>query len=163
MKIRTILTGALMLVAVTAGSASAGALITSAQIKDSTVRTVDVRNQSLTGADVRDGSLSTFFDLLGLEAGPQGEVGPQGVPGANGAPGLVQRSAPRTLTAGQRLSWTSYCDLDEHAVGGGVSSERPDLVEIERSFPDGFHWTVQVRNPGPATVRVFGWALCVAD
>jgi hypothetical protein len=160
-RIRTLAIATLLLLAVTVGSATAGAMVTSARIKDGSVGSADVRNQSLTGADVKDGSLSAFFDFLGLVPGPQGDPGPQGYRGADGAPGLVQRAAPRTLAPGQRLTWTSYCDLDETAIGGGVSSERPDQVAIERSFPDGFHWTVRVHNPSSTEVRVYGWSLCV--
>ncbi len=156
----TLALSVLMLLAVTAGSASAGALITSARIKDNTVASVDVRNQSLTGVDVRDGSLSTG-DIRGLEEGPQGETGPPGAPGSNGAPGLIQRVAPRPLAAGQRQTWTSFCGAGETAISGGVSSNRPDLVTIERSAPDGFHWSVQVHNPSNVPVAAYAWALCV--
>ncbi|WP_322937421.1 hypothetical protein [Nocardioides bizhenqiangii] len=159
-RIRTVAAAAIVLVGVTAGSATAGALVTGAQIKDGSVRGADVRNGSLTGGDVRDGSLS-LPDVENLPVGPKGEAGPPGLPGANGVPGLVQRSEPRTLGAGDRLSWTISCDLHETAVSGGVSSTRPDLVSIERSTVDGAHWLVSVVNEGGAEALVFGWAMCV--
>lgn len=159
-RIRTIATMALLLLVVTAGSAAAGALITGARIKDNTVTGVDVRDQSLTGRDVLDRSL-TVEDFLGLEQGPKGEAGPQGTPGTNGVPEVTPRVAGRTVLAGQRKKWTSLCNVNETAVGGGVSSDRPDLLAIEESFPDGFHWGVQVRNTGNISIEAFAWALCV--
>ena len=159
-RIRTVLTGVVLLVGLTAGSATAGALVTGAQIKDGTVRSADIRNGSLVGADVRDGSLR-LSDVENLPVGPKGEVGLPGIPGSNGVPGLVQRSAPRTLLQGERLSWVVFCDLHETAVSGGVSSTRPDLVSIERSTVDDGHWLVSVVNEGTAEVLVFGWAMCL--
>lgn len=160
MRIRTAVTGALLLVGLTAGSATAGVLVTGAQIKDDTVRSADVRDAGLTGVDVRDGSLS-LIDVESLPVGPKGQAGPPGLPGSNGVPGLVQRSAPRTLLVGERLTWTVFCNQNERAVSGGVSSTRPDLVSIERSTVDGAHWLVSVFNDSGAEVRVFGWAMCV--
>ena len=159
-RIRAVVIAAFMLVAATAGSATAGALITSAQIKDDTVASVDVKNQNLTGADVRDGSLSTFFDFLGLVPGPQGDEGPKGYPGPNGIPGLEQHNNHRKLAPGQRVQWQSYCSDGQTAIGGGVSSTNPEVVQIERSFPDGFYWTVQVYNSSSVAVDAYAWTIC---
>lgn len=160
-KLRTIAIAAFLLLAVTAGSASAGALITSAQIKDDTVAGVDIKNQNLTGADVQDGSLSTFFDFLGVVPGPKGEPGPQGYPGPNGVGSLEQHNNVRTLSPGQRVTWQSYCSVGQTAIGGGISSTQPGAVTIEQSFPDGFYWTVQAYNSSNATVQAYAWTLCV--
>lgn len=159
-RVRFVLVAALLLLGVTAGSATAGALITGARIKDGTVAGVDVRDQNLTGADIGDGKL-TINDVGGLAPGPKGDAGAPGYPGADGVPGLVQRSAPRTLEPGEQLSWVVFCNTGEAAVSGGVSSERPDLVTVVRSFADGFFWSVEVLNDSTTQVRVHGWAMCI--
>jgi hypothetical protein len=46
------------LVMSTGGTVTAAALITSAEIKNNTIRSVDVRNGSLSGADIKDSALS---------------------------------------------------------------------------------------------------------
>ena len=156
---RFVLVATLLLLAATAGSATAGALITGARIKDGTVAGVDVRDQNLTGSDVRDGSLDPT-DVSGLEPGPRGDRGLPGFPGANGIPGLVQRNVPRTLQPGEQLRWTVPCGPEEAPVSGGVSSEKPDRVTTVQSFVGGSHWTVEVRNDATTPVGVYGWVLC---
>jgi hypothetical protein len=47
----------------------------------------DVKNESLTGADVRDGSLRSRDFGEALPSGAPGPAGPSGVPGSSGAPG----------------------------------------------------------------------------
>lgn len=159
-RLRTVATVAVLLVAATAGSATAGALITGARIQDDTVAGIDVRDQSLTGFDVQDRSL-TLDDFVSLPTGPQGEPGPQGTPGANGLPNVVQRVAERTIPPGQRRRWTALCNAGETSVSGGVGATPPGYLVIEETFPDGFNWSVQVRNTGPVTVTAYAWALCV--
>jgi hypothetical protein len=159
-KLRTVAAATLLLVAGTAGSASAGALITSARIQDESVTGADVKNGSLTGTDVQDRSL-TLDDFVDLPVGPKGETGPQGKPGRNGAPGVIQRSDFRIVQGDERRRWTVMCGAGEMSVGGGVSSERPETVFIEQSFPDGKNWTVQVHNIGTTPITVTGSAICL--
>ena len=78
-RIRTVLMIAAALVVgstATAGAEAAAQLITGKQIK----------NSSVTGADVRDGSL-TKVDFSGSIAGPRGPVGPEGPEGTQGPAG----------------------------------------------------------------------------
>lgn len=158
-RVRVVLVATLLLLAVTAGSATAGALITGKRIKDDTVAGVDVRDQTLTGRDVRDGSLDPT-DIGALEPGPRGDRGLPGFPGANGLPGLVQRNDPRTLQPKEQLRWTARCGPGEASISGGVSSERPESVTTAQSSVDGVHWTVEVRNDATVPVTVYGWVLC---
>jgi hypothetical protein len=158
--IRTVLAVALLLVAATAGAASAGALITSARIKNGTVGAADVRNASLDGAEVRNGSLG-LADLTALEPGVKGLDGPAGDPGPNGVPGLTYRNAGRAMAPDQQLTWKAECDPGEQAIAGGVSSTRPESLIVVRSSPDRFHWSAEVWNTAGETVHVFVWAQCV--
>lgn len=54
----TVIAAAAVVAVFGGGTAVAATLITSAQIKDNTIRTVDVRNNTLKSADVKDGSLT---------------------------------------------------------------------------------------------------------
>jgi len=80
----------------TGGTAYAAVVVTSANIKDETVLSRDVRNGGLKGVDVLDGTLGLAdIDDTSEEAlrggtgpeGPQGPVGPKGNTGAAGSQG----------------------------------------------------------------------------
>src|SRR4051794_33387888 len=74
---------ALSLVSFTS-AAVAQSLVTGRQVKDGSVRSVDLRtDQGVRGADVRDGSLSAE-QLSSLPPGPPGNQGGQGLPGLAG-------------------------------------------------------------------------------
>lgn len=53
----TVIAAAVVLAVATTGGAVAGGLVTSAKIKNNTIKSIDVRNGTLTGTDVADGSL----------------------------------------------------------------------------------------------------------
>jgi hypothetical protein len=159
-RIRTVLTGALLVLVTTVGTASAGVLITSARIKDASVGRVDVRDGALGGSDVRNGSLG-LADFAPIEPGRKGPDGLPGYPGTDGAPDLRYRMAPRILAPGEQVYWTARCETGEQAIGGGVSSERPDLVKIVQSAADGSFWSVELFNESTVQVRAYAWALCV--
>src|SRR5262245_53798228 len=66
-----------------AGSATAGSLITGAKIKDNTITGRDIRDHSLTAKDFKAGSL------------PAGPAGPQGPAGAPGVPAPATSGVPK--------------------------------------------------------------------
>lgn len=87
------------------GTGYAALTITGANIKDSSVTTADVRNNSLSGADIRNGSVTTKDvrdgSLLGadfrsgqLPAGPQGPQGATGPAGPKGEAGPQGGTGP---------------------------------------------------------------------
>jgi hypothetical protein len=78
-------TTALMLVL--GGTSYAAVLITSGDIKDGTIRSRDILDDSVLGRDVKNGTL-TLGDLSDTsESQLQGQIGPSGPPGPSGAPG----------------------------------------------------------------------------
>ena len=130
----TIALGAVALVLLGAGSATAGSLITGKQVK----------NASLTGADVRDRSITARDLARGLAApGPQGAPGAPGAPGpvgAKGDPGPQGDTGPKgdtgergpqgapgatSVTVRQQVCGGTHCLLEcepgEVAVGGGYA------------------------------------------
>ena len=80
-----VLVGAALVVVLALGTATAAKLITSAQIKNGTIRGIDVRNKSLTAADIR----GTFGPR-----GPTGPTGPAGSPGVTGPTGPTGATGP---------------------------------------------------------------------
>ena len=51
--------GAVVVLIVTAATATAAALITSADIKNNTVASVDLKNNNIVSADIKDGTISS--------------------------------------------------------------------------------------------------------
>jgi hypothetical protein len=140
-RLRTIGYGAALLLVATSGGAVAAGLITSADIKNDTIRSVDVRDGSLRGADISDGTL-TADDFGGvLPAGPQGpagQPGPQGVPGVAGPagpPGPAGATGPRGATgpAGGTLP-TEVVTMTKTYPGGGAATTTT-LAESVETLP----------------------------
>jgi hypothetical protein len=80
---RYVLAAGVAAAVLSAGSATAGSLITGAKIKDNTITGRDIRDGSLTARDFRKGSL------------PAGPAGPQGPAGAPGAPAPATSGTPK--------------------------------------------------------------------
>jgi hypothetical protein len=86
-RVAAVATGAVVIAAFSGvGGAVAGSLVTSSQIKDDSVRSVDLKDGAAVGlADLKPGA-RTALSQPG-PAGPRGPAGPAGSPGAPGAPG----------------------------------------------------------------------------
>ncbi|HWI75440.1 MAG TPA: hypothetical protein VNT55_25990 [Baekduia sp.] len=69
-------------------TASAAKLVTGKQVKNRSLTAADIKKGSLTGAEVKDRSL-TAADFNGSVAGPKGDKGDKGDPGAKGDAGPV--------------------------------------------------------------------------
>ena len=77
-----------LVVALSGGAlAAASALITGADVKDGSLSGLDIRNQSLSGLDIKDGSLSSSALSLAARVNLRGETGSPGAKGEPGAPG----------------------------------------------------------------------------
>jgi hypothetical protein len=86
----------LALFAALGGTSYAAITITGAQVRDGSLSGRDVRNATLTGRDVRDGSLFARDIKAGqLPAGPKGDPGPQGPKGDKGEPGPPGPQGPK--------------------------------------------------------------------
>lgn len=145
------------------GTAVAAGLVTGRQIKDGTVRSVDLRtDRGITGTDVRDGTLSASK----MAPLPRGAVGDQGPPGPRGVNGLANAayaiSGPIAVAAGTEASFTAPCSAGR-AVGGGASSTNAG-ISLSESQPlaSGSGWQVTVFNGSGLNADVFGWADCVS-
>jgi len=101
-------------------SATAASLVTSANIKDNTIRSKDVRNRTLT---LRDLSRSTIAALRGAR-GPQGLQGVPGapdIPGPKGTTDIVYVDSPViTVGPGASAGTHAVCPAGSMATGGGI-------------------------------------------
>jgi hypothetical protein len=142
------------------------------------VNSLDVQNNSLTGADVKNKSL-TRADFRGSVRGPRGPrgargatggQGPQGPPGQNGAPGGQGPPGPVNLvyvtggpftgptTVGVSLPGNVTCPDGHHPVGGGASTTTGNLyINESRADRPTRRWQVFIgtvnTNGGSFTVH----------
>jgi hypothetical protein len=158
-------TGLLVAAAVVAlvsftGTAVASGLVTGRQVKDGSLRSVDLRaNRAVTGADVRDGTLSAS-KLSSLPAGRQGDTGPSGAKGVDGLDNFHYEIASAPVPGSGEVQITVPCAAGT-VVGGGASSLGVIRMVESRPLSDGSGWNVVVRNRSAAGVDAFGWAVCV--
>lgn len=160
MKIRTLkpatILASLALLFSLSGTAVAGALITSANVKNNSLTGIDIRNESLGTADVKNGSLLPKDFKAGTlpagqqgpagPAGPAGPVGPQGPQGLNGVSGLEIVYETSATNSDTEKVVTASCPAGKKVVGGGgyaFNLTFPDEVAIVASFPvNGTSWRV---------------------
>jgi hypothetical protein len=148
------------------GSSTAAVLIGSRQIKDGSIRSVDVHNGTVRGVDVRDHSVTAADVLGGVLQGPQGPDGTvPGDPGPPGSAALQYAIEARTIVKDQILVWDVPCQAGLTAIGGGVSTTNPGLGRMVRSTPDpdGTGWQVGIAHDSGVDedISAFGWAVCV--
>ena len=143
------------------GSAVAGGLVTGRQVKDGSLKSVDLKaNRGVTGADVKDGTLSAS-KLSSLPPGPQGVQGPTGARGVDGLDNFdYEVTSPVFVAASSDAEIVTPCPTGT-VVGGGASSVGVIRTVESRPLPDGSGWKVVVSNQQAAPVDAFGWAVCV--
>jgi hypothetical protein len=152
----------LVLVVGVAGSASAAVLIGSRQVKDGSLTGRDLRLGTVRSSDVRDHSLKPRdFDVI-----PQGPTGPQGAPGGrgtSGSPGVTVVTVTPTILASTRATIVVPCTPPQKAVFGG--SVLPLRLDTLQSAPeiDGSAWGFVVRNLSTIDKQVTLQAYCVTD
>lgn len=124
-------TATLALVIALGGTSYAAVTITGKNIRNGSIKRVDLGNNSVTSAKVKNGSLTSRDLKAGLLAGirgPKGDKGDKGEPGAKGEPGTVTAGTlPSQLAAGQTLR--GYVKLSSSADAG------TDTAETSVSFP----------------------------
>jgi len=117
------------------GSAVAGSLITSKQIKNGTIQTKDISKKARTALTARASSLP----------GPQGPAGPVGPKGATGAPGqdgangvtnIAVRKGDGVVAAVSSGIAFAHCNPGEKAIaGGGQFQDISGKEWIQRTGP----------------------------
>ena len=109
-----------------AGSATAGSLISSKQIKNNSIKSADIKNRSIKAVDLARSVSRKTAGTPGT-AGTAGTPGTPGVPGAAGAagaPGPKGDTGGRGPSNAEMVHRTSAFDLDDTSVcpspGGGL-------------------------------------------
>ena len=125
-----------------------------AQLKNSAVNSLKVKNASLRGVDFAPGQ---------IPRGPQGPAGPQGPPGASG---LQQISGSGVSNSSSPKSQQQECPAGKRAVGGGAvltGSTTNTFLWTSRPTDAGTGWIASGRestggNAGSWAVQT--WVVC---
>lgn len=158
------------------GSATAASLITSKQIKDSTITGRDVKNRSLTRADF-NGSIAGPAGRAGASGapGPAGPAGAPGAPGPAGARGATGPQGPAGVVTTEGVlgpnvplgsssstssvqSSTADCPAGTIVTGGGFDVGVSDFIAFAEKSGNGYF--VIAVNSGPDASSVQAQAIC---
>lgn len=155
------------------GSATAASLITSKQIKDSTITGRDVKNRSLTKTDFK-GSIAGPAGPAG-SAGAPGAPGRQGGAGSPGAPGAAGPQGPAGVVTTQEVlgpevasgpsgssssvqSSSANCPAGTIVTGGGFEVGVRDFIAVAEKSGNGYF--VIAVNTAPFASSVQAQAIC---
>ncbi len=141
------------------GSAVAGVLITSADIKDGTILGRDIANKAITSTKLAQGKGS------GLNADKVDNLSSEqmvAMPGpASTAVGLLTtRTTNNTIAPGAAGDYTAACAPGEKATGGGSSSFGAVLTLDSRPNTES-SWSTFVANVGDQPVALTVWVVCL--
>ena len=106
------------------GGAVAGSLITSKDIKDKSIKKVDLAKNSVVSTKVEDGSLK-LKDLNKKandkinKGGPAGPAGPAGAKGAQGTQGPQGPQGPKGDTGSATYVGPNWSIVDRNVIGNG--------------------------------------------
>jgi hypothetical protein len=132
-------------------------------IRSNAVDGSKVVNESLTGRDVREGSLSGVASAL--SAASSNHAG-----AAAGLDRVIYRTAVASVPAADPTSMhvtataNAVCDFGQVAVGGGVRVDDADNTAVVDSYPDGGGraWTGRVDNSDTGAAHGFTvYAVCI--
>jgi hypothetical protein len=156
------------------GSATAARLIDGSQLANNSITSAKVRNSSLKVVDLSPSARAQLRGQQGPQ-GPKGDPGPQGEkgekgekgdPGPQGAPGISGHQV--VLTTGVLLgtqasrTWTTNCPGGKKLLGGGVLNV-DKRVHVSSAGPaDADTWTTKVETFSglplgvhtPVTIRI---------
>jgi hypothetical protein len=138
--------------------------VAKANIRSNAVDGSKVVNESLTGKDIREGSLAGVASALSAASSDHATA-------AAGLDRVTYRAAvagvppaPNDMTSSSAGA-TSACDASQVVVGGGVRVDDPEHTAVVDSYPDagGRAWTAHVDNGDTASAHGFSvYAICVA-
>lgn len=149
------LVAALAALAIGVGSATAGSLITSKQVKDHSLKVKDLRKNAVKKLRGQTGPVGA--------TGATGPAGPAGKDGENAVTSVYTKTAaPYALTNGGQHSSTVVCDAGDVAISGGYSYETTKTVVVttSRQTESEQGWTATFRNDGAGTANVAVYAVC---
>jgi hypothetical protein len=118
-----------------------GAAVAATQLPKNSVGTKQLKKNAVTSAKVKNGSLQpTDFAQGTLLQGPKGDTGKRGAKGATGATGpigpqgvpgptnvVVRTDEALFLENGSQGTIQADCKTGERVVGGGATSDQPEM------------------------------------
>ncbi|MDP8909132.1 MAG: hypothetical protein M3N47_08460 [Chloroflexota bacterium] len=139
--------------------------ITSKNVRNRTIGGADVANNTITSGKIRNGSLLAR-DFKRGEL-PAGATGPQGPRGGNGATNVVIRDAfTLGVPAGQEAGVNVPCGAGEKALSGGIYGPGFAVSMSEPQAPatgtPPVGWRVVATNTSSAANPLHAWAICAA-
>jgi hypothetical protein len=158
--IKTAVIAAIVAIVIGASSATAASMIGSSQVKDNSLTTKDIKNGTLSVADL---SAAARASLKGNQ-GPAGPVGTQGPAGGFDPAKVTYVEGPEvSIAPGQTGNGVAVCPTGAKVLSGGWVVIAGAVGEVfgSRSYDSGGSWTVLVFNHGQytnATVKPF--AVC---
>jgi hypothetical protein len=144
---------------VAAASATAATIVvTSKNIKNGTIQTVDLSakaQRALKGARGARGAAGA--------RGPAGAQGAQGPQGIQGPPGIQRLrfvvSPPTSIAAGNEGTADAVCPAGESAVSGGYLLTGPD-ASLFQSVGIGTAWRAKAENSASPDATLIAYAYC---
>ena len=155
------------LFAACSGTAVAAKLITGKQIANNTVTGADVKKGSLQATDLSGKARAALQGATGAQ-GPAGPAGAKGADGAPGAPGISGREvvvASTNTNSDAEKSALATCPDGKQVIGGGANVFPNDVddVVVREAFPSsatGFHVEAQEIGAVGANWQVAAYAIC---
>ncbi|MGH3501363.1 MAG: hypothetical protein ACRDQA_10820 [Nocardioidaceae bacterium] len=174
-----------------AGGAYAGSQVTSHQIKNQTIHSIDiarggvgtseVRNQSVRSEDIAPGGvgkseirshavgvdeLNKFARSYIQHQAGTGARGPAGQDGTNGVSGyeVVGRTADSSTATGEQTI-TTQCAPGKEAMGGGLKAYTPADVTVRQTHPSDITMVPGSKGPGneAGTWYAASWTVSYAN
>jgi Collagen triple helix repeat (20 copies) len=155
-----------------ASSTAATILVTSKNIKNGTIQTVDISAKAKRALRGQRGPIG----LRGPQgpAGPQGAQGPAGTPGATGAPGAPGANGGFdasklsyisglnvAIHAGMSAEATANCPAGTTAISGGFRAVNGGAILISETLGQTFH-RIRVYNDSDLRILVQATVVCAA-
>jgi hypothetical protein len=153
-----LIAGVVAAVVAAASSTAATIVVTSKNIKNGTIQSVDISSKAQRALKGRQGARGPA-GARGA-AGPQGAQGPQGIQGPAG----IQRlrfiiSPPTSIQAGTSGMAEAVCPVGEIAVSGGFGLDGPDAA-VFQSTGTGTAWRAQAENSASPAATLIAYAYC---
>ena len=142
------------------GSSYAALKVTSANVRNNSLKSADVRNNTLKSVDVKDNSLLAKDFQAGQlpaggqgtqgAAGPQGPEGPQGPQGERGAAGADGATGPRGPARFVDVKWAKSPTPDPANEYGGctAAAQWRECAPVEVTVPAGKTYKIAVDSSG---------------
>ena len=138
------------------GAAATRVLITSKDIKNGTIRPVDLSAAAKRTMRGKQG----IRGLRGIQ-GPIGPRGLQGNPGPPGFSGVLPNDNVGAISPNSSGTVSADCISGYKAVGGGFEATDPNLtVYASKPSASGFGWDLSARNAGSSSLALWAYVLC---